>query len=327
MAPSDDKHFVSQQLPSRNETHLKKGIFRHKKKSGKRDSQLGQHSLKSLTLKGGKKLDQEHQSSFSRDADLCPKNQSSLKNPSFKGSTSDQGESSLKRRAENKAEERQINRQHKIAEEEMTESMPNKSGGKKNKAKGTESQPLFRQLLDWVFTLAISFLLFWGINNYIAHTYRVSGSSMYPTLQDGERVIANKLEKVDRLDIVVLDAPDATGKEYVKRVIGMPGDKITYVNGKLFVNDKQIKESFTNKAEKFPIDGKDTYGTPNFTLQMLTGEMVVPDGQYFVMGDNRGHSNDSRAFGFVDQEAIHGVVRSIYWPLNKLQWLKTPSDK
>lgn len=292
MKPSDDKHYVSQHLPSRNERHkVKRGFNFH---SGQ-PSPDEREKRKRLTSPKDEPRQGVRSTQESQPTDL----------------TNRHGESS-----------------HSADRLRKEKQCPLKKSKKKSSIQQTEEAiPLWKQALDWVLTIALSFFLFWAITTYVAHTYRVSGSSMYPTLQDGERVIANKLEKVDRLDIVVLDAPDASGKEYVKRVIGMPGDQITYLNGQLFVNDHRVKEAFTNKAEKFVIDGKTTYGTPNFTLQQLTGEMVVPDGKYFVMGDNRGHSNDSRAFGFVDEDAVHGVVRSIYWPVNQWKWLKTPVTK
>lgn len=169
----------------------------------------------------------------------------------------------------------------------------------------------------------------------------ISGHSMDPTLHDGERVIAYKLAKVKRFDIVTLQAPDNPKEEYVKRVIGLPGDTIQMKDDQLYINGRKYNEPFLddyeNKlkagtlASQYPaayrevVENAKTF-TNNFTLATLAstnGQVKVPKDHYFVMGDNRLISKDSRYFGFVKASAIEGVVEFAYWPLKDFGPIKS----
>lgn len=134
---------------------------------------------------------------------------------------------------------------------------------------------------------------------------RVSGESMMPTFQNNNRVFINKLSDIKRFDVVVLDAPDAKSKEYIKRVIGMPGDDISFEDNQLYINDQPVKEEFLENTD---------IQTGSFKLKQK-----VPKNSYFVMGDNREHSNDSRFFGYVSKDQIQGKVFLRYWPLNEIE--------
>ncbi|HCS93679.1 MAG: signal peptidase I [Bavariicoccus seileri] len=188
--------------------------------------------------------------------------------------------------------------------------------GKKTKEKDKVPQKhgFIREVLSWIGTIVVAFVIFFFLQTYVFAQYRVSGDSMYPTLKNGERVFANKLESINRFDVVVFDAPDAN-EEYVKRVIGIPGDEITHLDGKLFVNDQLVPEEFINSE---PTDESQNFdGNGDFSMIAVTGELTVPEGKLFVLGDNRSNSNDSRNFGFIDEKNAHGVVRLVVWPLNE----------
>lgn len=118
---------------------------------------------------------------------------------------------------------------------------------------------------------------------------------MLPTLQEKEIVRIASHQEPARFDIVVLHPPDDAEENYVKRVIGLPGERLRYHDGELFVDEKLVKDSFAHL-------------TADFTLQQL-GVDQIPEGYYFVLGDNREVSQDSRYFGLVPASKIVGIIR------------------
>ncbi len=140
---------------------------------------------------------------------------------------------------------------------------------------------------------------------YVISPIRVNGTSMDPTLENGDIMILNKIgyriTKIKRFDIVVIKYKDEL---LIKRVIGLPGEKIKYVNNTLYVNGKKLDEEFDK-----------TY-TYNFSLKEI-GSTTVPDDSYFVLGDNREVSKDSRSIGFIDRENIVGKSSLTLFPFNR----------
>lgn len=140
---------------------------------------------------------------------------------------------------------------------------------------------------------------------YVISPIRVNGTSMDPTLENGDIMILNKIgyriTKIKRFDIVVIKYKDEL---LIKRVIGLPGEKIKYVNNTLYVNGKKLDEEFDK-----------TY-TYNFSLKEI-GSTTVPDDSYFVLGDNREVSKDSRSIGFIDREDIIGKSSLTLFPFNR----------
>ncbi|RAV80983.1 signal peptidase I [Aerococcus mictus] len=159
-----------------------------------------------------------------------------------------------------------------------------------------------------IIIVAVALLLYLGIRHFIGFQFTVRGASMNPTTEDSQHLIVSRLGDVDRFDIVVLDAPDNSGDKYIKRVIGMPGDKVEYRDNQLYINDQAYNEPYLNelKAEN---PGK--LVTENFTIEK------VPEDSYFVMGDNRPVSKDSRAFGPVAGDLIYGEVNWRIWPFDE----------
>ena len=143
---------------------------------------------------------------------------------------------------------------------------------------------------------------------------------MQPNLQNNERVVCLKQAKIHRGSVVVFDAngvdPQVSVKtEYVKRVIGLPGDTVEAKNGNLYVNGKKVDQSYISKSER-------SSGTGTWTLHSISqenswvlhnGAYKVPKGEYFVLGDHRSVSNDSRYWGFVPKSKIVGVVKVGFW--------------
>lgn len=181
----------------------------------------------------------------------------------------------------------------------------------------------------WLLLLIVVFIgVFFSTRYFVANDI-VSGNSMQPTLQSGQRLLSLKHKRPQRFDIIVLDAPDHSGELYIKRVIGMPGDTIAVKDDHLYINGKQQAEPYlqTAFAKRELAQYTKAYHlkhfTANFDLQHLKSTQAkrVPAHSYFVMGDNRLISNDGRAFGFITQAQVESVIVWRYWPLGTLKVL------
>ena len=157
----------------------------------------------------------------------------------------------------------------------------------------------WRFIRDVLETLVLAILLFLAINAVSARI-RVDGSSMVPTLRDGQFVMVNrlayKLGEPSHGDVVVFHYPRDPEQEYIKRIIGLPGDTIEMMGGHVYVNDQLIDEPY------IAADARNT------------GEWNVPGDHVFVLGDNRNNSQDSRNFGYVSMESLIGKAIFVYWP-------------
>lgn len=164
------------------------------------------------------------------------------------------------------------------------------------------NKKLLKEILSYVIIIAIVIL----IRTFLVTPVKVNGNSMDPTLKHEEIMILNKIKykttKIKRFDIVVIKYNDEL---LIKRVIGLPGDKIEFKDNTLYVNDEKVKENF--KHDK----------TEDFSLSSLEYEFV-PNGKYFVMGDNRDDSLDSRIFGPVEKERILGSANLVLFPFTKI---------
>lgn len=174
---------------------------------------------------------------------------------------------------------------------------------------------------EWLKAIVVAVLLAGGIRYFIFAPIIVDGYSMMPTLHNHERMIVNKLAyKIGmphRFDIIVFHAEE--GRDYIKRVIGLPGDRIEYKNDTLYVNGKLYKEPYLDESKKQVADGP---LTEPFTLEELTGRSTVPEGHLFVMGDNRRYSKDSRHIGFIPMSKVVGKANLVYWPLSDARIVK-----
>ena len=166
---------------------------------------------------------------------------------------------------------------------------------------------------SWIWSFIVAFIIVGGVYFFLGRPFTVSGASMYPTLHNGDRMVLSKVGDVHRFDVVILKAPDEN-VEYIKRVIGMPGDTVEMKNGVLYINGKKVDQPFINTEAL----AKQTVFIDDFTLESLTGEAKVPEGKYFVLGDNRGVSKDSRMIGFIDRSAIEGKAVFTIWPFGRI---------
>lgn len=173
---------------------------------------------------------------------------------------------------------------------------------------------LWQEILSTVKFVIVLSIIFFITQRFFFAPVMVDGDSMEPTLSDGDYLLLNKFSAVERFDIIVFPPPDEADTQYIKRVIGMPGDAVEYRQDVLYLNGEPVNEAF---LEDVPEDERIFYVSGNFSLLSLLGEETVPEGQYFVLGDNRMNSRDSRSFGFIDEENVLGKVSLRYWPLEK----------
>jgi len=163
-----------------------------------------------------------------------------------------------------------------------------------------ETTSIKQFLLDLLETVVLAVVLFFAINAVSARV-RVDGFSMIPTLQDGEYVLVNRLAYRSNLpvrgDIIVFSSPQSPDLDLIKRVIGLPGDTVKISDGNVQVNGQMLDEPYIAAA---PI---------------YNGEWNVPEGNLFVLGDNRNDSSDSHAWGLLPTENVIGKAILIYWPI------------
>ena len=167
-----------------------------------------------------------------------------------------------------------------------------------------KSQSVWKDLWDYAKIILVVFVIAFLLGHFVYINARVPSGSMEQTIMTGDRVFGNRLayktKDPERFDIVIFKYPDDPSQLFVKRVIGLPGETVNIVDGKVYINDSEE-----------PLDDSFCPETPEYT---------VPDGCYFMLGDNRNHSMDSRYWQntFVEKDAIVAEVAVRYWPLNKI---------
>jgi len=170
-----------------------------------------------------------------------------------------------------------------------------------------------RNVIEWVAVIVGAVLVALVVKTFLVQAFRIPSESMDPTLITGDRVLVNKLSyrlhDVNRGDVVVFDRPkNLPGgpddpKDLIKRVIGLPGDTVFARDGRVYVNDRPLKEPYLPA------------GTSTVNMDQ---PVTVPKGKVWVMGDNRGNSQDSRVFGPIPEDSIVGRAFMIMWPLNRV---------
>ncbi len=155
----------------------------------------------------------------------------------------------------------------------------------------------------WLRDLFVSAAASVLIITFLYQPVRVEGTSMLPRLEDSDRLFINKfvyhISAIERGDVVVFHYPRDPEKSYIKRVIGLPGDRLWIAQGQVWLNGKPLRESYVPQQ---------------YRDNRSMAEMIVPPGTYFMMGDHRSISSDSREFGPVERPLIYGKAVFIYWP-------------
>lgn len=168
----------------------------------------------------------------------------------------------------------------------------------------------------WLPLLVSASLLALFVRFFLIVPLQVQGDSMEPNLHNRDEVLVQHFGGIKRFDIVVITMP--SGETYIKRVIGLPGETVSYKNDHLYIDGKYIPEKF---LEPIKLDKNQTY-TSDFTLKDLLKINKIPKGQYFVLGDNRRISKDSRTFGTVRTEWIQGKALMVYWPIKNFHLVR-----
>lgn len=184
--------------------------------------------------------------------------------------------------------------------------------GSKKPNKNQNEGTFFQEVFSTVKYILVLSLVFFIVHRFFFAPVMVDGDSMEPTLTDSDYLLLNKFSDIERFDIVVFPPPDEEDTQYIKRVIGLPGDTVEYREDVLYLNGEPTEQYFL--PENLP-EEESYYSSGNFNLLTLLGEEEVPEGHYFLLGDNRLNSRDSRSFGFISDEEILGKVSLRYWPL------------
>ncbi len=173
--------------------------------------------------------------------------------------------------------------------------------------------------LDILEVIVFAIGIFFFVYLLIMRPHKIKGQSMHPNFPDGEYLLTEKVTYYTRSpkrgDVVVFTPPVSETDEFIKRVIGLPGERVMIQDSRVYIDDKLLNEPYLasniyTENEGFLKDGE------NYT---------IPEGQYFVMGDNRPHSSDSRAWGPITKKSISGRAWIIYWPLDLSGVVKIPT--
>lgn len=169
-----------------------------------------------------------------------------------------------------------------------------------------------RELLEWVVCIAVAVVAALIINKFVVCFIRVEGTSMVPTLQNGERLLVTPstyaFREPRRGEIIITHYPGRSDR-YVKRVIGLPGETIEVREGHVYIDGQQLQEPYADVLMNYDMAAE-----------------VIPEGSYFVMGDNRNHSGDSHSSGIgpISRDLILGHAHAVVWPLTNLHRLSQP---
>lgn len=173
-----------------------------------------------------------------------------------------------------------------------------------------------RILFDWLIVIAVALLVAFVVRTFVIAHFVVEGESMYPTLDSGDRVFVNKLSyrlhDPNRGDVVVLhQITGASERDLIKRVIGLPGETVEIRNCNVLIDGRVLNEPYLDPSVVTPSDCGGDYEL----------EGTVPENHVFVMGDNRGGSQDSRVLGPISEDDLVGRAFVVFWPQSHWQWL------
>jgi signal peptidase I len=193
--------------------------------------------------------------------------------------------------------------------------------------KGEPGQDLAK---DWGESILVAFIFAMIIRSFLVEPFKIPSGSMRMTLIEGDRLFVPKWEygplvpstkyrlpgltKPKRGDVIVFKYPVTRDKDFIKRLIATGGETVLIDGGKIYINGQEIKDG--------PIASIHYYNSPLGSYGSLGNVIKVPPGHYFVMGDNSAASHDSRYWGFVPEELVVGKADCIFWPLNRIRWIK-----
>lgn len=171
-------------------------------------------------------------------------------------------------------------------------------------------------ILDILEVVVFAIAIFLFIYLLVLQPHKIKGSSMEPNYPDGEFLLTDKLSyrfgKPQRGDVVVFEAPGANGDEFIKRIIGLPGETITIKDNEVYIDNNKLEEHYLS----------DNLQTPPGMFLKEGMTFVVPENSFIVFGDNRPASSDSRAWGAISMEKITGKAWLVYWPISDMRLVK-----
>jgi signal peptidase I len=189
----------------------------------------------------------------------------------------------------------------------------------------TKKKPIIR---EWVESIVIAFLLAMVIRAFIVQAFKIPSGSMRPTLLEGDLILVNKfiygakvpftdkrlpvLRDLKRGDVIVFIYPEDKSKDFIKRLVGLPGDVVEIRGGSIYINDQPAPESIFNQI----------YYYNRGNLAGPGEKITVPLDSYFVLGDNSATSKDSRYWGFVPKDNLLGQAMVVYWPPQRIKIIK-----
>lgn len=173
--------------------------------------------------------------------------------------------------------------------------------------------------LEVIQVVVFAIALFLFLYLLVLQPHKIKGNSMQPNFPNQEYLLTDKvtyrLEDPKRGDVIVFKAPGTDGDEYIKRIIGLPGERVSLKNGKVLINSVELSEGYINSS---------IYTNPGIFLR-ANQEVVVPKSSYFVLGDNRPFSSDSRSWGFITRDDITGRAWIVYWPAKSAGRIELPN--
>jgi len=179
-----------------------------------------------------------------------------------------------------------------------------------------ERNTLWRESKEWLKAFILAVILFFLIRTFLFAPFIVDGESMAPTLHSGERLIVTKIVYLwgepQRGDIVIFHATQT--RDYIKRVIGLPGETVEIRDDRLYINGEEVPEPYLEEYRRKTNEA-------GLKLTEDYGPEIVPEGAYFVLGDNRRNSQDSRMIGMIPKEQIVGRADLVFWPFSSLRYL------
>jgi len=170
---------------------------------------------------------------------------------------------------------------------------------------------------EWVEPIVIAVILALIIRTFVVQAFKIPTGSMRPTLIEGDRILVSKFiykfKEPKRGDVIVFISPEDKKKDFIKRLVGLPNEKIQISNGTILVNNNPVEESSALKKQHY-------YNRGNFGVEGQS--ITVPNDAYFVLGDNSISSRDSRYWGFMPKKYLLGKAFLIYWPPNRIGLIK-----
>ncbi len=194
-----------------------------------------------------------------------------------------------------------------------TAAAPTSTNAPVRRRRGRRQHSATRNVVEWIAVVIGAVLVALVIKTFVVQAFKIPSESMAPTLLDGDRVVVNKLSydahDLNRGDVIVFERPPGLPagpndpKDLIKRVIGLPGDTLLTRDGAVYVNGRRLEEPYLPE------------GTMTYDIDR---PIVVPEGMVYLLGDNRGHSSDSRVFGPVDVDSVIGRAFMIMWPFSRI---------